>query len=394
MTGRPKKVRNHGRVKWQVDCRDPLTGKRRRLFFDTKAEAMAKQTDVNATIEEPLHPLVDPDVTLHRYAALWEERHQPGWAPRTRRSYHDTLALHVLAFPLGAGKALGDVPVRDLHRGHVQALIEAKAAAGYAPDSVRIIFATTRALTDAAVGDRLLRVPPIDPALRKSLRRLWTRQETEPRPFTVEQMQRFLATARAQSALAPLYETGFHAGLRLGELTGLQLDDLVTMPKSRKLHVQRQLGQHASMRNPEPSRTKTKKSRYVDASRALCALLDPRRDARKAEAMAKGWRPVPPWTFVTSNGTPYNQRFVEKDFRRVCTAAGLPDHLTPHSMRHSFACMHIARGCNPKWLQQQMGHASIKVTMDLYAKWWNLEDQAAADAHGDVVGSEMAANGV
>jgi hypothetical protein len=29
-----------------------------------------------------------------------------------------------------------------------------------------------------------------------------------------------------------------------------------------------------------------------------------------------------------------------------------------------------------------MGHSSINVTLDTYAKWWNLEDHAAADALG------------
>jgi hypothetical protein len=38
-----------------------------------------------------------------------------------------------------------------------------------------------------------------------------------------------------------------------------------------------------------------------------------------------------------------------------------------------------------------MGHSSTKVTLDLYAKWWNLEDHAAADALGVLVGSDMAA---
>jgi len=42
---------------------------------------------------------------------------------------------------------------------------------------------------------------------------------------------------------------------------------------------------------------------------------------------------------------------------------------SPHSIRHSFACWHIARGCNVKWLQQQMGHASITVTLDVYGDW-------------------------
>jgi integrase len=172
----------------------------------------------------------------------------------------------------------------------------------------------------------------------------------------------------------------------------LPLDDLIVTPSSkRKLRVERQLGQHTSMRNPEPTLPKGGKTRQVDASARLCSILAGLSDERKALAMAKGWRPIPPWVFITRNGTPLNQRFVEKDFRRVCDKAKLPDHLTPHSIRHTFACLHIGQGCNPKWLQQQMGHSSIKVTLDLYAKWWNLEDHAAADALGVLVGSEMAA---
>jgi hypothetical protein len=38
-----------------------------------------------------------------------------------------------------------------------------------------------------------------------------------------------------------------------------------------------------------------------------------------------------------------------------------------------------------------MGHSSINVTLDTYAKWWNLEDHAAADALGALVGSDLAA---
>jgi integrase len=378
-----------------VDCRDPLTGERRRLFYATRAEAEAKQTELNSAPIEPLHPLIDPEVTLERYAALWEERNAPGWKPRTRRSYHDTLTLHVLPFPIGAGRTLGTLRIADLQRGHVQALVEAKAHEGYAPDSVKLVFGTIRSLCDAAVGDRLLRVHPIDPALRKGLRRLWRRTDSEPKPFTVDQMQRFLATAREESSLASLYEVGFLAGLRLGELTGLQLDDLVVTPSGkRKLRAERQLGQHTSMLNPEPTPPKSGKSRQVDAGARLCAILDGLSEERKPLAVAKGWRPVPPWAFVTRNGTPINQRFVEKDFRRVCEQAKLPDHLTPHSMRHTFACLHIGQGCNAKWLQQQMGHSSINVTLDTYAKWWNLEDHAAADALGALVGSEVAAKAV
>jgi len=54
-------------------------------------------------------------------------------------------------------------------------------------------------------------------------------------------------------------------------------------------------------------------------------------------------------------------------------------------MRHTFACLHIGQGCNPKCLQPQMGYSSINLTLDTYAMWSNLEDHAAADALGALV---------
>jgi integrase len=48
-------------------------------------------------------------------------------------------------------------------------------------------------------------------------------------------------------------------------------------------------------------------------------------------------------------------------------------------MRHSFACWHIAKGRNAKWLQQQLGHSSITITFDVYGDWFKLNDSEAAD---------------
>ena len=147
-------------------------------------------------------------------------------------------------------------------------------------------------------------------------------------------------------------------------MTGIQLDDLVVTPSGkRKLRVERAARPARSLLYPEPTLPKSRKRSQVDAGPRLCAILDGLSDERKPFAMAKGWRPLPRWAFVTRNGTPINQRFVEKDFRRICEKAKLPDHLTPHSMRHTFACLHIGQGCNPKWLQQQ------RVTLRSTSRW-------------------------
>jgi integrase len=77
---------------------------------------------------------------------------------------------------------------------------------------------------------------------------------------------------------------------------------------------------------------------------------------------------------------PFDQSNVGHDFRRMLRLAGLADTgLSSHSMRHSFACWHIQRGRNAKWLQQQLGHSSIAITYDVYGDWFKLHDTEAAD---------------
>ena len=320
-----------------------------------------------------------------------------GWRVATRRSYGEHLSDRLCPFDLGGGLRLGDVRVRDLHGGHVEALVTGLRNGGYAPDTVRSVHRLFVTLLNRAVARGLLGRHPLDAELRKELAKHMKATKPPVKAFTEEQARRFLTVAREKSRLYPLYLTGFLAGLRLGELCGLQLDDdrwdLVNGERRRQLHVDRSLSQLCSARNPEPGPTKSGKTRTVNVANELGTLFDRIKTERPKQAMARGWRPVPPWMFVTpSNGTPFNQTNIYKDFMRMLDVAGFKEGsgFSPHSMRHSFACWHIARGCNVKWLQQQMGHASITVTLDVYGDWFKLQDHAAADALGaELVGNNL-----
>jgi integrase len=58
-----------------------------------------------------------------------------------------------------------------------------------------------------------------------------------------------------------------------------------------------------------------------------------------------------------------------KVFHRVLKAAKLPDTFSPHSLRHTFASLALAEGESPTWVQTQLGHTSISMTVDTYGKW-------------------------
>ena len=66
--------------------------------------------------------------------------------------------------------------------------------------------------------------------------------------------------------------------------------------------------------------------------------------------------------FVGAKGGPLNADLVRRAVRGARTRLGLPDSLTPHALRHSFATHLLARGADLRSLQELLGHASLSST--------------------------------
>ncbi len=66
--------------------------------------------------------------------------------------------------------------------------------------------------------------------------------------------------------------------------------------------------------------------------------------------------------FVGARGGPLNPDLVRRAVRSARQRLGLPDSLTPHALRHSFATHLLAGGADLRSLQELLGHASLSST--------------------------------
>lgn len=66
--------------------------------------------------------------------------------------------------------------------------------------------------------------------------------------------------------------------------------------------------------------------------------------------------------FVNSRNYRYSEQSIRLMLRKYVTQAGITRKITPHMFRHSFATYLIEEGVDVSYVQQFLGHSSIKTT--------------------------------
>jgi integrase len=70
--------------------------------------------------------------------------------------------------------------------------------------------------------------------------------------------------------------------------------------------------------------------------------------------------------FTRPGGEPLNPDAVSLQFKRRAARLGLPP-IRFHDLRHGWATMALEAGEHPKVVAEQLGHASVRVTLDTYS---------------------------
>lgn len=186
-------------------------------------------------------------------------------------------------------------------------------------------------------------------------------------PLSAEQVWT-LADA-ASPALAAAVIVGAGLGLRQGEATGLTADRIDWLA-GRSVRVDRQLVTPATG-VPRLGPPKTKAAfRSVPASDVV---LDALAGHLKAHGTSEVWdasgRAVPGLVFHVG-GRPIGRNRFGDLWRATVRRAGLPAGTRYHDLRHHFASGLIAANCSVKAVQDALGHASARETLDTYGHLW------------------------
>lgn len=98
------------------------------------------------------------------------------------------------------------------------------------------------------------------------------------------------------------------------------------------------------------------------------------------------------FVMMRSDGRRMTLQWIEQRFRAVRESMGLPDSITPHSMRHFHATALIAAGVDVKAVQHRLGHSSAAVTLDIYAHWWPTREDYVVDAAARILEGQLRGN--
>jgi integrase/recombinase XerC len=136
-----------------------------------------------------------------------------------------------------------------------------------------------------------------------------------------------------------MFELFYSSGLRLSELSGLDLDDL-------------------NLQSGEAQVTgKGRKTRIVPVGRqalaAVAAWLPQRLPLAREHTAA---------LFISQRGSRLTPRSVQLRLNRWAIQAGLSQHVHPHMLRHAFATHVLQSSGDLRAVQEMLGHASISTT--------------------------------
>ena len=353
-------------------------GRRKNGYFKTLPEA--KKWLADAKYEDTHNLIVTaPDMTVDKWFNYWIDNIICDLAPNTIRNYRERYEKNIQ--PL-----IGTMCIADVKPMHCKAVLN-RMETEYAGSTIRQTYISMGTMFKSAVMNDIIAKHPMNGVrYTKPVRAV-----DDIKYLTVEEQEKFLEAAE-RSHNYRQYALLLETGLRTAELIGLTWDAIDW--KKRTLTVNKSLEYRHSRRYWRAGPPKTKKSyRTIPLTERAYTILKScydEKDTRKESEMLsqileytdsrtgeKKCLVMRDLVFINwRTGEPAKNSSYDTHLYKLCDEAGIK-RFCMHALRHTYATRAIERGVQPKVLQQLLGHASIKTTMDRYV---HVTDESLAKA--------------
>jgi integrase len=296
----------------------------------------------------------------------WADRWLAGFTGKknTRRVYEDTLTY--------ATRVFGQTKARDLTAGDVRRLLDFirrdsldRRGVEAAPATLAKHLRQLGACLQAAVVEGFAVENPVR-RLHKTARPKIAKRR--PAYYTDEELARLWPELAYRPMMLALCKTAVATGLRIGELGALRWTDLDLL--HRELHISRAYVDGIGEQPP-----KSNEPRTVDLTPQAAGVLE-------AWYTESGGNEL---VFEREQGGYLTSRYVTSSvLYPALERAGIPRigergrKRDFHSFRHTFARLALEGGAEITWVQRQLGHSSITLTVDTYGHWARAAEKLQA----------------
>lgn len=317
-------------------------------------------------------------MTVADYLKVWLTRQRLRLQPRTWDDYRQALRRYVE--PALGARSLASLTPMEIEQLYADLLDHGgRGGRPLALRTIRYVHAVLhKALADAVrtgmldqnVSDRAA-VPRVDPR----------RHDPDASGFavwTASQARRFLDLI-ATDQHRDLWTAALGTGMRRGELLGVRWSDIGD--DGQQVRVRSSLGSIGG--RPQLKATKTLRVRRIHLDGRTAAAIQHQRAMQDAARRCPSthWHNELDLVFTDRLGAPLVPQRMTHRFRRLVRRLDVPT-IRLHDLRHTHATLLLQAGVPVKVVSERLGHASITITMDVYAHVLPAMDRDAADRYG------------
>lgn len=323
--------------------------------FSTKAEAARFLAQVQTDLDRGMWR--DPQLGRVTFAEWVDQWLASNPAKRSTTLARDASVLGTHFLP-----TLGSRPLASITPAHVRGVIDVMSKR-LAPSTVRTNVGVLRAVLNAAVEADLIGRSPLR-GLRSS---------------KSNRRERVTLTPDQLLALADAVGPRYRALVLLGGTLGLRWSEAIAL-RVRDIDFLRRTITVAQTISEVNGKHETAETKSTASARTLSVpqfLLD-----AVAEHLAtqRGHPDPDHLVFTGPKGGRLRRSFAARTFNPAVRRAGLASGLTFHGLRHVAASLMVEAGVHPRVIQQRLGHATARLSMELYAHVPDAADrQVAAD---------------